>query len=176
MGIDPFGLFQFNLAAQWSMVDEVPGSGNKYLNLGGVPLGATGAFVSARCSCKEECGSWKLSECSAFFLLDVLIRADLRPDAESWTRDREAEHVFDLRSAEERMRQAGTAAERAMQQQTFASKAECEARSKRAIIDAIKSISVPTWNQSRTRDTNGSHSYPGLWPFQVRRGNGDHCQ
>jgi len=160
LGIDPFGLFTMTTDVSWGMANNIGG----WWNFG--QLGGTNASVTTRCSCTQECGSWKLVECIGQFQIDVLIRNDLRSDVEKWVRSREQEHVDDLMAGAGRMRQAGAAAEAALRKQTFSSKESCEAQSQAAVQAALISVARQEWSLSKRRDSNGSHSYPGIWPYK----------
>jgi RHS repeat-associated protein len=161
LGIDPFGLFTLTTEVSWGMADNIGG----WWNFG--QLGGTNAKVTTRCSCTQQCeGGWKLAECSGQFQIEVLIRNDLRPDVERWVRRKEQEHVDDLLAGAGRMRQAGATAEAALRKQTFSSKDSCESQSQAAVAAAVIAVARQEWNRSKLRDSNGSHSYPGIWPYK----------
>lgn len=82
--IDPAGLFPLSVNIKWNTADNINGWWN-FRQLGG-----TNANYTTSCSCTEQCdGTWKLSECSSEFLVEVLIRNDLRPDVEEWAKRKE---------------------------------------------------------------------------------------
>jgi hypothetical protein len=165
---DPFGLFRLTTSSSISWVDEIPGSNGRVVGLvlGGVPLGVTTPFIPTRCECNNDCGAWRLGECSSNFYIEVLIRGDLKPHIERATRDAEAEHVGDLRLGSDRMYEAGASAEKSMQATTFASEEDCKNRSKKAIQDALRAVGLELIKKSKVRDQNGGHRYPSAWPYK----------
>jgi RHS repeat-associated protein len=163
LAIDPKGLFHLVPVVSWSLVDDVPGT--TFFN---TPLGAVGAFVSVRCKCTLNCksGGWELDDCSAFLYLDVVVRGDLSHQAETWTRAREAEHVLDFRNGIGPMTSAGVAAENSTKGVPFPSKLDCEESSNSLVKAAVLGVAREVGRLTRVRDTNGSHRYPGTWPYR----------
>jgi RHS repeat-associated protein len=164
---DPTGLFSLNVNDSWSQ-GEIPGNHwwNWLPGFGGNRLGLTLAYApDAQCRCINCGGSWTVSECSAALNVKVMIESGLNPAANSFARGAEGEHVADVRAGAGIIQRAGAAAEKAQQQQKYSSQDACELQGSRAVTAAVRAARDSVVKASSVRDTNGSHTYHGVWPF-----------
>jgi hypothetical protein len=152
------------------MVDKIPNSFGKwawYVPFVPFPLAETKSSLSVSCACSQQCGAWKLNECSSGFNIEVLIRNDLKPLTEIAARSAENEHVSDLRSGESQLYAAGLNAENSLKARTFTSESECAAASKEEVLKALLGVARGlVGNSWLLRDKSGSHNYGGAFPFR----------
>lgn len=167
---DASGLFTLNvLDDRWDTVPKLDDYPNTYIPLlsGPFVLGETKARIGqAECKC-ETCGAfWKLTKCSAEYLVTVQIVANLNARADRFGRFSESQHVQDLHNGEGRIRTAGTRAEDAQKLKQFSSEVACQRESSSAVTAAIKHARFVIMEESFGKhDASGEHGWNGGSPF-----------
>jgi RHS repeat-associated protein len=165
MRIDPSGLFALDTSFSWYTVPKI-GSGWWIPFFTKVRLGYTDPHLSsARCTCKNCGGAWSLVGCSASLDVNIFIRNDLNVGADAFARRGEGEHVSDLMSGMGSLYRAGAAAEATERGLPYSNQEICESAASNAVNAALRSAMKAIIDNSRLRDTSGSHTYPGPWPF-----------
>ncbi len=174
LATDPTGLFELMMYTTYRSVDRIPGTppddrswsrpfGKRFAK---IQLGGTGIpkGVTTVCSCSPRCHSWKLDSCYSFVPLDVAIRNDLYPVPDEFARNAENEHG-DYNAESARLKAKGAAAERKMQMQRFPNRKDCEDQSAHEVGKDVISVLDDIKTTSSGRDSSGSHSWHGPYPF-----------
>ena len=105
-----------------------------------------------------------LSECSASLLIEVQVQLGLQADMDGYIQRKEADHVNDFVQGADRIRQAGSAAERSMAGSMFSSKSECESTTVGVVGAAIRAVRDQIQEESRQRwDKSHLHDIPWIY-------------